>query len=202
MSTARKGGIPVVKHILFVCTGNTCRSPMAEYLGRKLAEASGLSFTFSSAGACALDGQAMAENAKKILRETGTSGEGFASHPLTPERVRQADLILTMTASHKRIVIQQFPEAVDKTYILKEYIEDNAEVASLIEECNRLEADLLLRQTIGERITERDRQRLNDLQSRLPNYDIADPFGHDLAAYRRCAEELKAGLEKLLAKFE
>jgi protein-tyrosine phosphatase len=173
---------------------------MAEYIGRKLAQASGRTLTFSSAGACAVDGQAMAKNAKEILRENGAGGEGFTSHSLTLEQIRQADLILTMTASHKRIVIQQFPEAVDKTFILKEYIEDNPEVTGLIEECNRLEADLLLRQVVGESISQRDRERLNDLQNRLPNYDIADPFGHDLAAYRRCAGELKVDLEKLLAK--
>jgi len=106
-----------VKSILFVCTGNTCRSPMAEAILRNK-KLEGIEAR--SAGIYAADGSEASTNAKIVLEEKNIQHD-HRSSLLTAAEVRWADLILTMTASHKHKIQQQFPEAVMKVFTLKEY---------------------------------------------------------------------------------
>ena len=107
--------------ILFVCTGNTCRSPMAEGLMRRLAQERGVNVEVRSAGVAAMQGATISPHAQTILRAQGVYDVPLATR-LDADQVQWADLILTLTGRHKDYIHQYFPKAQSKTYILQEYI--------------------------------------------------------------------------------
>lgn len=112
-----------MKNILFVCTGNTCRSSMAEALFRHMLEKEGLSskYRVCSAGTSAFPGMPASHNAIEALSQMGIDLSFHSSSAVSKEAVLNADLILTMTATHKRHLMLLHPEAADKTFTLKEY---------------------------------------------------------------------------------
>ena len=92
--------------IIFVCTGNTCRSPMAEIILKKLLkDANVKGVKISSAGLMATDGDKMSENSKIALKKLGFRLYGFKSKLLTADMVKKADMVLCMTNSHKRSLV-------------------------------------------------------------------------------------------------
>lgn len=106
-----------MQRILFVCTGNTCRSPMAEaILKNKEMDA----IEVKSAGIYAANGSEASAHAKKVLDNNGIA-HNHRSSLLTRAEVEWADLILTMTSSHKMAILQQYPRVVQKVFTLKEY---------------------------------------------------------------------------------
>lgn len=113
------------RNILFVCTGNTCRSPMAAALFLKLLEAreKGLSREFQvlSAGIGARDGMKASREAVEAMRRENIDLESHVSQMVYPDLVRDADLILTMTESHKQFLMDKFPEAEAKIFTIMEY---------------------------------------------------------------------------------
>ncbi|MFM1769713.1 MAG: hypothetical protein RJA22_2242 [Verrucomicrobiota bacterium] len=111
-----------MKTILFVCTGNICRSPMAEGLFRHAMKSRGAYRVFS-AGVGAIDGLPPSTHAVQALRELGIDITQQRSRMLSPDIVRQADYIFGMTHSHVDAVTLLFPMAAEKTFLLREFDE-------------------------------------------------------------------------------
>ncbi|GIP21812.1 low molecular weight protein arginine phosphatase [Paenibacillus sp. J22TS3] len=183
--------------ILFVCTGNTCRSPMAEGMLRKLAKERGLDVEVRSAGVAAAEGIQISYHAEGVLRDHEIH-DRITSTPLRGELTEWADLILTLTQGHKRQVIQVFPDAAGKTYTLKEYVEDDERVLEDLKELDSLLAARELNMSLGQPFSEADAERIIELRQRIPVYDISDPFGGSREDYDRTAAEIRTALDKLL----
>src|SRR5438552_3194009 len=111
-----------MKNILFVCTGNICRSPMAEGIFRLATQGRG-NYRVFSAGLGAAEGQPPSPYAVQAVRELGIDISNLRSRPVTPELVRQADYIIGMTHHHIDTVMLTFPEAAEKTFLLREFDE-------------------------------------------------------------------------------
>jgi glycine hydroxymethyltransferase len=109
-----------MKTILFVCTGNICRSPMAEGLFRHAVDGRG-EFRVLSAGVGAIDGQSPSANAVRAMRELGIDISKQRSRMLTAELVDQADLILGMTHNHVDSISLLYPQAAEKSFLLREF---------------------------------------------------------------------------------
>jgi len=107
--------------ILFVCTGNTCRSSMAEALMKRLAAQSSESIEVRSAGIAAVEGEPASGHARTVMKELGLNLDDHRASGITREAVEWADLILTMTTGQRDAVVRRFPDAAPKTHVLKEY---------------------------------------------------------------------------------
>lgn len=113
--------------ILLVCTGNTCRSPMAEVMCRQMmadrlkctaAELVERGVMVMSAGISAMMGGRPSPEAVIAMDKLGLQLGDHESQPLTAQLVRQADIIWTMTRSHRQAIVAQWPEASSRTFVL------------------------------------------------------------------------------------
>ena len=109
------------KRLIFVCTGNTCRSPMAQGL---LQAAVGLNedWKIQSAGIAASYGFSESLETAKVLEENQASLESFSSQPITEELVDWATHLIAFTRSHKDFLYSVFPQSEGKVYLLKQFV--------------------------------------------------------------------------------
>jgi protein-tyrosine-phosphatase len=106
--------------VLYVCTGNVCRSPVAELIMRAwAAPRSGLSV--SSAGIQALVGHPIDHGSAKALRQLGIDPSTHRARQLEPGMVSDADLVLTAETTHRDRVMTAVPRAFRRTFTLKEF---------------------------------------------------------------------------------
>lgn len=115
-------------NILFVCTGNTCRSCMAEAIAKKEARDKKLDIKISSAGIYAALGQGASANAIEAMREMDIDLSCHISTPINEEILNKSDLILTMTLSHKMTLLSKYPSIEGKTHTLMGYIGERGEI--------------------------------------------------------------------------
>lgn len=110
-----------VLHILFVCTGNICRSPTAERLATAHCDEHQIpGFVASSAGTRAVIGHPVHSDAASVLERLGGNAAGFTARQLTPKIASPADLILTMTRAHRDRVLELAPHKLKTTFSLPE----------------------------------------------------------------------------------
>lgn len=106
--------------VCLVCTGNTCRSPMAEHLLRKwLGSETGWEVT--SAGVAAYEGDQASDGAIQVMKERKLDLTSHRSRKLNAARIDDADIIVVMTEAHKRSVLQRFPQVVGRVFLLNAF---------------------------------------------------------------------------------
>ncbi|MDD5422156.1 MAG: low molecular weight protein arginine phosphatase [Candidatus Omnitrophota bacterium] len=111
-----------IKSVLFVCTGNSCRSVMAEgLLKKRLKELGKTGIEVKSAGVRAIAGFPPTDETISVMKESGADVSGHKSKNLTDEMIKASDIILVMEPLHKFDVIRRVPDAASKTYILQEF---------------------------------------------------------------------------------
>lgn len=134
MNRLRKAATRVVhagsRIIVLVCTGNTCRSSMAQViLERILAERGVTGYRVLSAGIAAIPGCDASEGAIRVARDLGLDLTRHRATRLDKELVDAADLVLTMTHTHRDAVLRISPEAYRKTFVLRPYAGQDGDVS-------------------------------------------------------------------------
>lgn len=143
----------MMKIILFICTGNLCRSPMAEVLmNGRLAGAGVSGVRARSAGTWTAEGAPPPAHTVQVMAERGLDVQGYRAHNVTEADMAAASLVLTMTRDHVEALRLDFPAHAGKVHLLSEMA--------------------------GRR------------------FDIPDPYGSSLAAYRQTADVITAILEQ------
>ncbi|QKS72761.1 low molecular weight protein arginine phosphatase [Paenalkalicoccus suaedae] len=215
-----------MERVLFVCTGNTCRSPMAEVIfeNKKQNE----DFRAQSAGVHGMEGMPMSEGSRQVLARRGMM-ESHQSQGVSPDLLEWSDLTLAMTNAHKQMLIEQYPTYADQIFTLKEYVLDDSNTLQKIEELREHHVQMELKRaqfvTANQDKIERynETNDMNNQNSKeeelleqlhphqvaidriewdLPSFDIQDPFGGDDAQYEATYKEMEEAITKLLAKLE
>ncbi|TYP58760.1 low molecular weight protein arginine phosphatase [Thermosediminibacter litoriperuensis] len=117
-----------MKRVLFVCTGNTCRSSMAEGIFRKMLKERGKEkeIQVDSCGIAAVEGMPASPQARKVMEEQGVDLSSHRAKMLSQDLLN-ADLILTMTKSHRDYIINKFPHTKGRVFILSEFAEERGD---------------------------------------------------------------------------
>lgn len=167
--------------VLFVCTGNICRSPLGERLLRERLHSSDIEVT--SAGVMALVGQGIDPEAAAQLEALGGDPSDFRARQLTEEMVGHADLVLAATRMHRERILEERPSALKRTFTILEF------------------ADLVGRakgSTPQELVSWASRHRS---ASTLTDIDIPDPYRRGDAAHAEAAGLIHGAVERIAAAF-
>ncbi|QBJ95975.1 low molecular weight phosphatase family protein [Rhodococcus sp. ABRD24] len=165
--------------LLFICTGNICRSPTAERLTTAWSANHGIhDLQASSAGTHAVVGSGMEPTAAQFLSQLGGHPDGFVARRLTPAIAAEADLILTMTEAHRDAVLRQSPRQLKRTFTL-------------------LEAAHLIRAAGSTTVAE-----MADARGRIPappgGANVPDPIGRSASVFEDVSVQISEALLTVL----
>lgn len=185
-------------HILMVCTGNICRSPLAEQLLiQRVSEFPGISV--SSAGTHALENHPTPAHGQKIARDLGAEQvELHRGRSLSKEILAEADLILTMSREQRRLVTTLDPKALKRVFTLREFtrLAEKAldgELATEISRCAGVPHERL--QAAIQAVTYA--RSLSPPPVNPIDEDIVDPYRRSLENYQHSARQILSAVEKL-----
>lgn len=112
--------------IMFICTGNICRSAMAHWLLKKKLEQNNITnIEIYSSGIYAMDGDTSTHEAIEVMEEYGVDLKKHKATNIRRSNIKDMDIILCMTISHKRDLLYRYPELKEKIYTLKEYVKND-----------------------------------------------------------------------------
>lgn len=115
--------------IMFICTGNICRSAMAHKLmEKKLKDNNIKDVEVYSCGIFAENGDSPTYNAIEVTKEYDVDLKGHKATNIRDSKIEEMDLILCATMSHKYSVIQMYPDLANKVYTIKEYVNENKDL--------------------------------------------------------------------------
>ncbi len=173
-------------HLLLVCTGNTCRSPMAEgFLREALRRAGQESARVSSAGISARDGGVANPDAVRAAAELGVEISGHRTRAFRAEEALEADAVMAMTVAQREVLRRRVPEAAPRTFTLKELVLLLEGLPAPVprDPVARVAAAAALRGSVPT----------------PPDTDVPDPVGLSYEAHRAVAWELQGWCERLAA---
>ena len=176
--------------LLFVCTGNICRSPVAERLLLSRLDVPD-ALVVESAGTAAVAGWGMDAPSALALRELGGDPAGHVARRLTAELVRQADLVLTAAAAHRAVVLQLDPLRFRSTFTMREFARLGA---ALPRQLGMPDSELL-----HARVAAVAAQRGLAEPVTPGGDDIADPFGASIEQARSSAAQVSAAVDGVLS---
>jgi protein-tyrosine phosphatase len=180
--------------ILTVCTGNICRSPLAEQL--LAASLDGLDVSVSSAGTAALIGRPMDERAAAYSRQFGGVPDAHLARQLTVEHLRDTDLVFALSREHRRYIVEALPRASRFTFTLREFarlldtlnIDDRDEIAAQPDQHARL-STLVEIAAANRGVAERPDDPDDD--------DVIDPYRQDDAVYAESTRQLVPAVQSI-----
>lgn len=183
--------------VLHVCTGNICRSPLAEHLMRRLLEDAprqqARRVAVESAGTWGHTGSPMEAHARTILASYGIDGGSFRARELEAEHVAAADLVLGASREHRAAAVVLRPDAADRTFTLREL----ARLSAGISPADLPDGDIVERARALVRAAAARRGLVPP--GRPSEDDVADPYLAPASAFAACAEQVRAALQAPLA---
>ena len=222
-------------NVLFVCTGNTCRSAMAQGIAKKMIQSDPQRYghiKVASAGTYSQEGDPASEYAQLVAKEHGIDLSNFVSQQVGSALLGEADLVLAMTGNHKMMLNTLNPEAMDKIFLLKEFELGenvnalNIEASKLMEQYGAVRENFV--KSNQERLNELDHlnqtnpkkaeklfnqlneelyqqisgidQRLKEIEIKLQQMEVSDPFGGNKRDYQHCYQELEKSIATVLEK--
>jgi protein-tyrosine phosphatase len=173
--------------VLVVCTGNICRSPMAEGFLKELFRLradQGERIEVSSAGTSGWDGSPATSEAVSAASEREADISEHRARRLAARHVEQADLVLGMTTDHAVAAIQLVPTAAARTFTLKELVQ----ILEALPDHEAAESSNA--QRLRDRVRQADELRIQGFEGNRFDLDVVDPIGLSIDTYRAVAWEL------------
>ena len=188
--------------ILTVCSGNICRSPLAEQLLRAGARA-WPEVAVASAGTTALVGEPMTEQAQALSREFGGIGaETHRARDLTGEQLRDADLVFALSREHRRAIVELYPRATRLTFTLREFARLVAGVTDADFEHGAQPGPTAPVARLTELVeVAASRRGLVEPPDSPSDDNVIDPYRQPDEVYRQCADQLVPAVNTVLSQF-
>ncbi|HEX9225195.1 MAG TPA: low molecular weight phosphatase family protein [Arthrobacter sp.] len=181
--------------ILTVCTGNICRSPVAERLLQTgLDQVQSGAFVVSSAGTRAMVGDPIQPPSADIIRTYGGTPDGFAARLLTPKILRESDLVLAMTAKHRGAVMQMDASLLKRTFTIREF----ARMLQVLEQRDAPSAVVDLPTFWRELPARAASVRHLALAAEAADNDVVDPYRRGQELYNQMEDELAPAILTIL----